>query len=496
MKVYIYIYIIYRGEWSVRDRESEGIVRGRGWRYSNSFLQGTTTKQNVDNSGANKLAKKGADKIISHLKSEQDAGKSAGASGKEYLSSESQEKMFHTSSNLIEGIGYQAKQRRIRGEVGTGVGDNVTGDNVTTTEENAETESESESTVVSEEYSGNREMKKMVDDVGALALESSQVGKLVSISTNTFAWKGAKVKTKLLAARNFQSSSSTVSTPPGGIADSLGDSTNSTNSNTKFQFTEWDNSPLNGHPEAYKTISKTIDFSLYADGSTSPLNISQTKFPFYFFLRVTEPADEHFCAYYNEQTEKYSNKGMRIVYKRLVDGKGTIICSSNHLSEFGVLKNAPAEQMDVLSKTQYDVLTKLGSFSNYNILTSISNIYIYIYYLVFWFATILTILFVLYLAFTVIRDINYKKKTEPKIDIVANNEEIYVQCPKKSTMVDSIASGSAAMNTSEISNKNNNSKEILYVQPIIVKRKGEGIGEEEAKAKEEEDMPNDSEGIS
>ena len=214
----------------------------------------------------------------------------------------------------------------------------------------------------------NRELKSLVEDVGAIALESGQIGEKTDITTTNFGYQGAKVKSEDLIAKSLTSTNSRVTTP----SSDLGLSSTS----TKLQFLEWNKNPLDGHPQADDSITKTIDFSFYALGSVKPLDISDTKLPFYFFMKVLTPSDNHYCAYFNQLTQKYSDRGMKLVYKRLVpNGTGLLLCSANHLSEFTALKNAPAEHIDILTKSNYDVLNKIGSFSDYNYLNSPSNIH-------------------------------------------------------------------------------------------------------------------------
>ena len=97
-------------------------------------------------------------------------------------------------------------------------------------------------------------------------------------------------------------------------------------------------------------------------------------------MKVFVPTQRHYCPYFNNKTKNYSDGRVRLVYKRVVpNGTGLLLCSANHLSEFTALKNAPAEHIDILTKSNYDALSKTGSFSDYNYLDSSSNIYIYIY---------------------------------------------------------------------------------------------------------------------
>ena len=328
-------------------------------------------EQNIDNSEANKLAKKGLEIIknflIESYENDTKAMKEAEKTGdlyirNSYINTNSQFKMFQTTNNLFNGLKYQKKQKEIR---------IIAEEEVETTNETtSQTETESENTLT--EFQANRDLKSLIEDVGSVALEGAQIGEKTDIRTNNFAYQGAKVSSKDLVAKSFSSTSSRISTPSADLGLS--------STNTKFQYIEWDKNPLDGHPQASSSITNTVDFSLYEEGDVNSLSVSDTKLPFYFFMKVLVPSDRHYCAYFNNKTQKYSDGGMKLVYKRLVpNGTGLILCSANHLSEFTALKNAPAEHISVLTKSNYDALTKIGSFSDYNFLNSPSTPYLTLY---------------------------------------------------------------------------------------------------------------------
>ena len=341
-------------------------------------------EQNIDNSEANKLAKKGLE-IIKHFlieshKNDTKAMKEAEKTGdlyirNSYINTNSQFKMFHTTNNLFNGLKYQKKQKKIRRERRRILRERrariIAEEEIETTNETtSQTETESENTLT--EFQANRDLKSLIEDVGSVALEGAQIGEQTDIRTNNFACQGAKVSSKDLKAKSFSSTSSRIIT----LSADLGLSS----TNTKFQYVEWEKNPLDGHPQASSSITNTVDFSLYDEGAVKSLSVSDTKLPFYFFMKVLVPSDRHYCAYFNNKTQKYSDGGMKLVYKRLTpNGTGLIFCSANQLTEFAALKNAPAEHINILTKSNYDVLTKTGSFSNYNYRNSLGNIYIYIY---------------------------------------------------------------------------------------------------------------------
>ena len=218
-----------------------------------------------------------------------------------------------------------------------------------------------------------RELKSMVDDIGSIALEFSPLGKEREINTNNFAYQGGRIKREELRSKTLRGLSSTVMTSSGD----MGVSTD----NAKFQYTEWITNPLEDHIQSSDSITRTIDFSIYDEGDIEALTVADMKLPFLFYLKIIQPTQRHYCTYFNNYTQNYSDAGMKMVLKRVVDdGTGLIICSSNHLSEFAALKNAPAEHIDVLTKSNYDVLTKIGSLSDYNYLQSPSTHIYNIYY--------------------------------------------------------------------------------------------------------------------
>ena len=342
-------------------------------------------EQCINNSEANSEAKRALEiirnfLIDSHMndtKAKKEAEKTGDLYvGHSYMNKNSQSKMFHAISNLFEGLKYQKKQKRIRRERRRGRArilaegdeeDTISAD----TDTDTETEVETTQTTLTVEYKANRELKSLVDDVGSIALEGYQIQENINIRTSSFAYEGEKMMSKDLPGKSLSSTSSRVSTP----STDLGLSSMS----AKFQYSEWDKNPLDGHPQTSSSITNTLDFSLYDEGVVQPISLTNTKLPFYFLMKVILPTSEHYCAYFNEQTQKYSDQGMKLVYKRLVEnGTGLILCSANHLSQFAALKNAPAEHIDVLTKSNYDVLSKIGSYTNYNYLNS-PGIYIYIY---------------------------------------------------------------------------------------------------------------------
>ena len=374
---YIYIYNIEANE--ILDAGNLNLLfEGEDGNTLISAIQGATKEQNFDKSEPNKLAKKALDTIRNFLKSslENDTKAKIEAEktgdlymGHSYMNENSQSKLFHSTSNLMDGMTYQKKQKGVKRErrrlesAGRELVE-VRGEEISSeTESNASTSST---------YSMNIELKSLVEDIGSIALESSQIGEKRDITTNNFGYQGAKVKSQDLIAKSLTSTNSRVTTPSADLGlPSL---------TTKLQFLEWDKNPLDGHPQADHSITRTIGLSFYALGSVHSLNISNTKLPFYFFMKVITPSHNHYCAYFNHQTQKYSDRGMKLVYKRVVpNGTGLLLCSANHLSEFTALKDAPAEHIDILTKSNYDVLNKTNYFSDYNYLNSPSNISTIIY---------------------------------------------------------------------------------------------------------------------
>ena len=85
------------------------------------------------------------------------------------------------------------------------------------------------------------------------------------------------------------------------------------------------------------------------------MNIT-TNLPFNIFLKINslnlKSSEIPYCAFFDNNTEKYSNMGMRLVIKRLEGKGGLVICATNHLSEFAALKSAPAIYMKVLEQIE------------------------------------------------------------------------------------------------------------------------------------------------
>ena len=370
--IYIYIYNIEANE--ILDAGSLNLLfEGEDGNTLISAIQGSTNEQNFDKSEPNKLAKKALDTIRNFLLSSQENDSKSKIEaektgdlymGHSYINENSQSKLFHSTSNLMSGMTYQKRQK------GVGISDTSgTVDEVTSSTSDNSSSTSSTSTYT---YSMNIELKLLVEDIGSIALESSQIGEKRDITTNNFGYQGAKVKSQDLIAKSLTSTNSRVTTPSADLGLS--------SLTTKLQFLEWDKNPFDGHPQADHSITKTIGLSFYALGSVQSLNISNTKLPFYFFMKVITPSDNHYCAYFNQQTQKYSDRGMKLVYKRVVpNGTGLLLCSANHLSEFTALKDAPAEHIDILTKSNYDVLNKTNYFSDYNYLNSPSNISTIIY---------------------------------------------------------------------------------------------------------------------
>ena len=326
--------------------DTQTLFEGEDGNILLSAIGGVTKTQSVNNSATNTKATIILKNITAFFESEHETGskqKASGAADKGIKLSESTGRMIvGVVDNLVQGLEYESRTGRKQ----------IPNSNSYTEPENI--------------FRKSIEMKGILETTGALMLAGLNEGEEISVETDSFLVKGGKSEGKDMNSRLLKSPLNTLHFPSKGLG--------LEGKSASFQLVTWKFNPFTGQQQGNTLISNALTLNLYQDNDIRPKEINNLTEPMKIYFKIRKYAPAHYCTYFNYDTNNFSDKGTSLYYSRMNDdGNGMVICSSTHLSDYGVLQNAPAEYMAVMSKVDYATITKFSKYEDYDYMASPSN---------------------------------------------------------------------------------------------------------------------------
>ena len=343
---YIYIYIYIEMETIIDTVDLQTLFEGEDGNILLSAIGGVTKTQSVNNSATNTKAKKLLKNITAFFESEWLRGSNLEASGVAdthiKVSIRTGSMIVDAIDNLVQGLKYERDKESIE----------IPNSNSYKAPEKVFTKS--------------MEVKSILETTGALMLTGLNEGEEITLDTNSFLIQGGKSQGKDMNSKLLETPSNTLLFPSKGLR-LEGKSAN-------FQVVDWKFNPFTGQLQGSSLISNALTLNLYQDNDIRPKEINNLTEPMKIYFKIRKYAPKHYCTYFNYKTNNFSDNGISIYLTRLDEhGNGLVVCSSKHLSDYGILQDAPSEYMALMSKVDYSTITKYNEFKDYDYMASPSN---------------------------------------------------------------------------------------------------------------------------